>query len=167
FAGDVADTVASKAERAGVKFERRISEDLGEMTVDPGVVSAALVNILENAVEACADDRSDAEHTASFRADGDEAEVVFEVVDDGPGMDRETRERMFTLFFSSKGNKGTGLGLFIAHRMVKQHGGEIAVESEPGRGARFAVRLPRNPGLESEASSSGEARPRSASEASG
>ncbi|MFP4030842.1 MAG: response regulator [Desulfococcaceae bacterium] len=167
FAGDVADTVASKAERAGVKFERRISEDLGEMTVDPGVVSAALVNILENAVEACADDRSDAEHTASFRADGDEAEVVFEVVDDGPGMDRETRERMFTLFFSSKGNKGTGLGLFIAHRMVKQHGGEIAVGSEPGRGARFAVRLPRNPGLESEASSSGEARPRSASEASG
>jgi signal transduction histidine kinase len=167
FAGDLADTVSAKAERAGVRFERDIPDALGEISLDPGVVSAALVNILENAVEACADDRSGAEHAVSFRASGDDAGVVFEVADDGPGMDRETRERMFTLFFSSKGNKGTGLGLFIAHRMVRQHGGEIDVESEPGRGARFTVRLPRTPAPESETPSSGEAPGRTASEASG
>lgn len=145
FAGDVAETVSSKAERAGVRFERQIPTGVGVFSVDPGVASAALVNILENAVEACVEDRSKEDHAVSFRVGGEADAVVFEVADDGPGMDRETRERMFTLFFSSKGNKGTGLGLFIAHQMVKQHGGEIAVASAPGRGTRFTVRLPRKP----------------------
>jgi PAS domain S-box-containing protein len=149
FARELADTVAAKAERSGVRFEREISGDAGEFSADPGVAGAALVNILENAVEACAEDRSPDRsgdgHRVIFRVGGDAENVVFEVNDDGPGMDRETRERMFTLFFSSKGNKGTGLGLFIAHRMVKQHGGEIDVDTEPGRGSRFVVRLPRQP----------------------
>lgn len=145
FAGDLADTVSTKAERAGVRFERQIPTGLGAFSVDPGVASAALVNLLENAVEACVEDRAKEDHTVSFQVSGEADAVVFEVADDGPGMDRETRERMFTLFFSSKGNKGTGLGLFIAHRMVKQHGGEIAVVSAPGKGARFTVRLPRKP----------------------
>lgn len=143
FARGLADTVSAKAERAGVGFVREIAGDAGEFSADPGVAGAALVNILENAVEACAEDRSKENHEVRFRVRGEADAVVFEVADDGPGMDRETRERMFTLFFSSKGNKGTGLGLFIAHRMVKQHDGEIAVDSEPGRGARFVVRLPR------------------------
>jgi signal transduction histidine kinase/FixJ family two-component response regulator len=156
FAGDVADTVVSKAEKAGVIFEQDIPDGLGALSLDPGVASAALVNILENAVEACADDRFETTRTVSFRVRGDDHEVVFEVADDGPGMDRETRERMFTLFFSSKGNKGTGLGLFIAHRMVKQHGGDIQVDSEPGQGATFTVRLPRKPAAESKAADPGE-----------
>jgi signal transduction histidine kinase len=65
-----------------------------------------------------------------------------EVEDNGLGMDRETREKIFSLFFSSKGIKGTGLGLFISNKIVDKHGGDIVVESEPGRGTRFTVRLP-------------------------
>ena len=57
-------------------------------------------------------------------------------------MDRETREKLFSLFFSSKGVKGTGLGLFISNKIVDKHGGEIEVESEPGQGSRFVIRLP-------------------------
>jgi signal transduction histidine kinase len=57
-------------------------------------------------------------------------------------MDRETRERIFSLFFSSKGIKGTGLGLFIANKIVDKHGGSILVESEPGVGSRFTVLFP-------------------------
>ena len=68
--------------------------------------------------------------------------MVFEVEDNGIGMDRETREKIFSLFFSSKGIKGTGLGLFISNKIVDKHGGYIEVESEPGRGTRFLVRLP-------------------------
>jgi signal transduction histidine kinase len=49
---------------------------------------------------------------------------------------------LFTLFFSSKGNKGTGLGLFIADKIVDQHGGKIAVESRPGRGSNFKITIP-------------------------
>jgi signal transduction histidine kinase len=65
-----------------------------------------------------------------------------EIHDNGIGMDRETREKIFSLFFSSKGIKGTGLGLFIANKIVDKHGGDIKVESEPGRGSRFVIRLP-------------------------
>jgi len=57
------------------------------------------------------------------------------------GMDRQTRENLFTLFFSSKGNRGTGLGLFVANQIIEQHGGSIAVESTPGEGSRFRIKL--------------------------
>ena len=65
-----------------------------------------------------------------------------QVEDNGMGMDQETREKIFSLFFSSKGIKGTGLGLFISNKIVDKHGGTIEVDSEPGRGTRFLVRLP-------------------------
>jgi signal transduction histidine kinase len=64
------------------------------------------------------------------------------VEDNGIGMDRETREKAFSLFFSSKGLKGTGLGLFISNKIVDKHGGDIRVDSEQGRGTRFVIRLP-------------------------
>ena len=57
-------------------------------------------------------------------------------------MDRETRESLFTLFFSSKGNRGTGLGLFIADKIIDQHSGKIAVESKLGQGSNFKITIP-------------------------
>ena len=59
-------------------------------------------------------------------------------------MDQETREKMFTLFFTSKGSRGTGLGLFIANRVILEHGGTIKVTSELKKGSRFRICLPRN-----------------------
>jgi signal transduction histidine kinase len=64
------------------------------------------------------------------------------VEDNGIGMDRETKEKAFSLFFSSKGLKGTGLGLFISNKIVDKHGGDINVDSEQGRGTRIVIRLP-------------------------
>ena len=65
--------------------------------------------------------------------------------DDGIGMDSDTCDRIFSLFYSTKGRKGTGLGLFIANRIVGQHGGTITVASKPGEGAVFRVSIPRTP----------------------
>ncbi len=59
------------------------------------------------------------------------------------GMDQETREKMFTLFFSSKGSKGTGLGLFVSNQVIRQHGGTIKVESEVKTGSRFEICIPK------------------------
>ncbi len=58
-------------------------------------------------------------------------------------MDQETREKAFSLFFSSKGAKGTGLGLFIANQITEAHGGRIELESEIDKGSHFAVIIPR------------------------
>ena len=65
------------------------------------------------------------------------------IEDNGIGMDRETQEKVFSLFFSSKGLGGTGLGLFISNRIAVAHGGKIEVESELGAGTKFTVSLPR------------------------
>jgi signal transduction histidine kinase/DNA-binding response OmpR family regulator len=144
FAADLAATVRPLAAKNGVRFEEDAGVDLGSLEGDPAWLASALVNILENAVEACAYDKTKAEHVVEYRAKSlGEDGVLFEISDNGVGMDQETREKMFTLFFSSKGSRGTGLGMFIAHHVIRRHGGTIEVESRPGEGARFRVIIPR------------------------
>ena len=69
--------------------------------------------------------------------------VEFEVWDNGIGVDQETCERAFTLFFSSKTGDGTGLGLFVSNKIAQADGGEIRLESELHQGSRVIVKIPR------------------------
>jgi PAS domain S-box-containing protein len=142
FASDLAGIVEPKATARGVGFRLQLGEELGKLPMDETALTSALVNLLENAVDACADDHSKDGHEVTFSVSLDRREVVLAVADNGMGMDQSTRERMFTLFFSSKGSRGTGLGLFIANQIVTEHGGRIAVDSTPGQGTTIAVRLP-------------------------
>ena len=146
FCEDTFSLVADKAKEQGVRLVRDFTgvQD-ASFEADAGAVSSAMVNILENAVEACASNPASPETGGEvlFTAGADADTVFFRVSDNGPGMDRETREKLFTLFFSSKGSAGTGIGLFVANQMVRQHGGGISVASEPGKGASFTVTLPR------------------------
>ena len=107
-------------------------------------MQAALVNFVENAIDACTYDRSKQDHKVTFDAFELSADrICFIITDNGMGMDQETKEKMFTLFFTSKGSQGTGLGLFIANRVIRQHGGTINVESELKKGSKFHICLPR------------------------
>lgn len=142
FTEGIANIVDAKAKNDGIRLIRDIDDSLGVFEIDPSVVSSALVNILENAIEACRDDASKENHEIRFSVTRESGDVVFEVCDNGPGVDRETREKMFSLFFSSKGSKGTGLGLFIANDVIRQHGGHIDVRSELGEGTCFTITLP-------------------------
>jgi signal transduction histidine kinase len=81
---------------------------------------------------------------------GSDDHVEFVISDNGIGMDRETREKAFTLFFSSKGTEGTGLGLFVSNKIAIEHGGSIALESELNKGSRIAVRIPRSRSITTE-----------------
>jgi signal transduction histidine kinase len=76
------------------------------------------------------------------RVAGEPDSIRFEVEDDGMGMDQETQEKAFSLFFSTKGT-GTGLGLFISHKIARAHGGDIDLYSKVGEGTKFVVTLPR------------------------
>ena len=78
-----------------------------------------------------------------FRLKSDAENVVFTVQDNGVGMDDDAKQKLFTRFYSSKGREGTGLGLFISHEIVSQHGGQIVVNSAPGKGASFSIRIPK------------------------
>jgi PAS domain S-box-containing protein len=142
FVEDVASTVEPKIKADGIELVRDFDTLPAEIEIDAGVVRLALINILENALDACVDDDARKHHRIVFSVRGDDQQVKFEIKDNGIGMDRETRENLFTLFFSSKGNKGTGLGLFIADKIIDQHGGKIAVESSPGQGSNFKITIP-------------------------
>ncbi len=143
FAREVSKTFEAKIHGHKIDFIRRFDGAGGTLEIDPAVLSSALINILENAMEACMEEKSRKDHQIVFTVKGDHDQVMFGIGDTGVGMDRATRENMFTLFFSSKGSKGTGLGLFISNEIVQQHGGSIKVDSEHGRGTEFKITVPR------------------------
>jgi PAS domain S-box-containing protein len=141
-----------KASDADTTIEVDIAPDTGVFPGDPQAIRAMLLNLLENSLDACRMDKDKDSHTIHLGIRRDPQMMVIEVEDNGMGMDQETREKLFSLFFSSKGIKGTGLGLFISNKIVDKHGGSIGVDSEPGRGAKFEIRLPlvASPSIKSE-----------------
>jgi len=143
FAKEVTLTVEPKIKKQGVELVCEFDPALDEFEIDPGSVHAALINILDNAVDACINDKSKQAHQVIFSVKEDKDHIVFVISDNGIGMDADTREKIFSLFFSSKGKKGTGLGLFISDRIIKQHGGTIEVGSTPGKGSKFSIKIPK------------------------
>ena len=144
FTSDLARSFEPKIQGQKIEFVRDFSREIGEFEVDSGVFSSALINILDNAMEACAEDRSKEAHRITLAVRPVDDHILFEISDNGVGMDRETQENMFTLFFSSKGSKGTGLGLFVSHEIIQQHGGTITVDSAREQGTRFCISMPKN-----------------------
>ena len=140
------EMIEPRAVGYGIRLDHQPPEEGLELFADTEQVLNALHNLLDNAVEACLADpnKEGGSHVIRlyFRVESEEWALCV-IEDNGVGMDRETREKMFTLFFSTKGNRGTGLGMFIAGQTVSRHGGAIEVESEPGQGSRITVWLPR------------------------
>jgi len=146
FARDVIETVRPRFERLGIRLEGDLEKGSGTFAADAGLLKAALVNFLENAVDACvADAKGKREHRVVLKCESNPDAIGMSVEDNGLGMTSEQLKRLFKVFYSTKGIQGTGLGLFIADQIIRQHGGDIVVESSLGQGSRFCVRLPRRP----------------------
>ena len=132
----------------GVVLRHEISEGLPPVLCDPKLVHMAATDILVNAIDACT--------TKEYR-DGETAEIVLgshldesgeffviEVRDNGCGMVEDVKHNIFTPFFSTKNTMGTGLGLALTARIIRVHGGDILVDSEPDRGTTFRVNIPKD-----------------------
>ena len=143
LAEEVRGLVQTRADEHGIRLISEVSESAGDIEADPRAARALLVNLAENSLDACRLDGEKNDHEVTLRVTGFSDHVQFEVQDNGIGMDQETQDKAFSLFFSSKGSEGTGLGLFIASRIARAHGGTITLESEIGVGTRFVVQLPR------------------------
>ena len=106
--------------------------------VDERLVKQALMNLLLNAVQAM-EGRPGSQLIVRTRLEGDAARI--DVLDNGPGIPEELRERVWEVYFSSK-RGGTGLGLPTARRIAEEHGGSLAFDTEVGKGTDFVLRLP-------------------------
>jgi signal transduction histidine kinase len=145
FAHEVAAMVEPKIKSLGIEFEKNFNSNIGNLIIDAGYVHSALINILENAIDACLKDKSKKFHKIGLNVKLQKNYIHFDVSDTGIGMDAEVQNKLFTPLFSSKGDQGTGLGLFIANKIVAQHGGEIDVKSTPGKGSLFSIKIPKVP----------------------
>jgi signal transduction histidine kinase len=135
---EAVEVVGPAAAQARVERVVEIAGDLPPVVADTGLLRQAFLNLCVNAVHAMAE-RGGGTLTARARAEG--AEVVVEITDTGPGLEPEVARRIFEPFFTTKA-EGTGLGLAIVRQAAEAHGGTVMVESEPGRGATFRIRLP-------------------------
>jgi two-component system, NtrC family, sensor kinase len=138
---------ALRLTRSRLQAHCDVEVELGElqpMLGHPREISQVVVNLLLNAAQSMT---SRGKIHVSTRSDGED-DVVLTVKDMGAGMAPEVLENLFQPFFTTRPEgEGTGMGLAVVHGIVTAHGGRIRVESEPGQGSTFIVRLPRMPPL--------------------
>jgi len=128
----------SRCSRSGIEIARQLAPDTPQVEADASQLHQVLVNLVVNAIHAM---REGGKLTIRTLRSGEDA--VLSVEDNGSGMTEDVKEKIFTPFFTTKEvGQGTGLGLAVAHGIVRSHGGSIHVESALGRGSRFEVRLP-------------------------
>ena len=143
MAEEVCEVLRAKAREDEVEIQKNLDRAAGEFEADPKAIRSLLINLMENSLDACRVDKKKSSHRVTVGLKGHPEHIEFEIGDDGNGMEQETREKAFSLFFSSKGTEGTGLGLFISSKIAQAHGGSIQLESVLGQGTCFKVKLPR------------------------
>ncbi len=124
---------------------REFSPDLPPVFCEESKIQQVLLNLFKNASESMGSEKQGGDKPRLIiRLKQEDRMACIEVEDNGPGMDDETRKRIFEPFFTTKGpEKGTGLGLSVSYFIiVDNHGGQMTVDSSPGKGAWFIVRLP-------------------------
>jgi len=131
------------AKEAGVELTAQLAPDDPQAPLDTEGIHTCLTNLVSNAIDACqTSDKS--ERHVTVRTSEQNGDLIFEVVDDGCGMDYQIKQKVFTTFFTTKGTSGTGLGLLETRKIVSEHGGRMSVESTPGEGSAFRLVFPRH-----------------------
>ena len=144
IAEEVVELMQARAEEMEVNLDFRPSNEMPTLSFDPEALHRAILNIITNAIDAC-DETEDSLVSVSTQYDDDRHMALVCVADNGPGISPEDMEAIFNIFVSRKGGRGTGLGLPVSRKIMEEHGGQILVDSEPGKGSRFTLQLPATP----------------------
>ena len=144
---EVVESLRHVADDNNVGLRYSFDPNLKEADLDPRGLHRVLLNLVSNAIDACIydpDRTKSFEVSMSTRVETNESgkdSIILEVADNGCGISQDVKKKLFTRFFSTKKDKGTGIGLLMTHKIIKEHGGEISVDSEESEGTIFRVRL--------------------------
>jgi signal transduction histidine kinase len=137
---EVIDLTREAAASRQVELHAELDQSIDKQLLDGTALYRSLVDLVDNAIDACVRAESGGLVTLKTRADA--GEIVVTVADNGIGMTDEVLANLFVRFFSTKGGQGTGLGLVVVKKIVEEHGGSLAVESKPGEGSAFHLHFP-------------------------
>jgi histidine kinase len=142
---DVYDLYERKARAKEIELIRDFEPSMDSCLLDPKGIHSAVSNLVDNAIQACNKAAGEDRHHVTISGRVENARLVVQVSDDGVGMPEHVRQNLFTKFYSTKGSKGTGLGLVVTRKIVEEHGGTIRVESAPSKGTTFLIEVPLKP----------------------
>ncbi len=143
---DVCEVMQERAAEYQVELVADLSPDIGTVSMDPHTIHQCLTNLVSNAIDACLFDEDPTKHwRVSVQSICEVTNICIIVRDNGAGMSDEVQAKLFTSFFSTKGHRGTGLGLLVTRKSVEEHGGTIGMRSEEGKGTVFTLKLPFHP----------------------
>ncbi|WP_372683239.1 sensor histidine kinase [Desulfosarcina sp.] len=146
-AREVFDLMRSRARDHGMEFILDVAAGLVPTWMDPVGIHQCLLNLVTNAMDACIDTdpaKGAQRITLSVRMQKDGG-VCYQVADTCCGMDERTKARLFQRFFTTKGERGTGIGLMLTRAIVHRHQGTIDISSQPGKGSVFTINLTGKP----------------------
>jgi signal transduction histidine kinase len=143
-AKEVAELMTPAAKEHSIALKTRFAENLTPMRFDPEGIHLCLLNLITNAMDACKEDESGntPKEVCIETAKTENGGVEYRVRDTGCGMEEELRQKIFQSFFTTKGTKGTGIGLMLTKKIIDAHKGTIRVSSEKGKGSEFIIILP-------------------------
>jgi len=141
---DVVELMQTRADDANVRLQWSPTGAIPQLTFDPNAIHRAILNVVTNAIDAC-EEVEGGRVCVRTQYDVQEGTVRVLVEDSGPGISPEDINRIFSVFESRKGSRGTGLGLAVSQKIMMEHDGDITVESTPGKGSRFCLCLPAVP----------------------
>jgi len=137
---EIVSSIKPKADQENIELKVAYPKDNIPIYVDKMAIFAAFISVLENAIDACTSNKKRGK--IEFITKIKDLDIMFCIKDNGKGLEENKKDKVFNLFYSEKGNKGTGLGLFIASRSIKQHGGTITVSSQLNQYTEFIITLP-------------------------
>jgi signal transduction histidine kinase len=139
-AGDVVELLQSRAREIGCQLTFEPQSGIPASVFDAEGIHRAVLNVAANALDAVEGAESPA---VSIRTQFDPGGALcVTITDNGPGIEPERLQQIFNLFESTKGARGTGIGLAVSQKILREHGGAIQVDSTPGRGAKFTLAWP-------------------------
>jgi two-component system NtrC family sensor kinase len=138
---DIMQSLLDTARERNIEIHPELSQKIPDIFFDWDRLHDSFLNLFTNALDAIPEDRAGLIRVKSYH-DKEKKKVFVEIIDNGQGVPEENKEKIFHLFFSTKGRQGTGIGLSVTKKIIEEHSGRIWFESKEGEGTRFVVELP-------------------------